>query len=205
MTSELQNIVTQASQLFMQYGIKSVTMEDIASKIGISKKTIYQVIKDKNDLVHHFLQYETNRFAGELNACIESYENAVDQLLQIFKTMLNRLKYYNASTDLDLSRHFPEMYNKTNQVVQHSIEQVLLDNYKKGINEQHYKNALNAYVIAKMYLFIFYGIPHHTEVISLQEFTSDSFQQGIISYHFESICTEKGMVQFKNSFTNFFN
>ena len=58
MNEDLKNILLKVRELYMKYGIKSITMDDVASEIGISKKTLYQFVTDKDELVGKFIDHE---------------------------------------------------------------------------------------------------------------------------------------------------
>ena len=79
-----ERIIEQARELFIRLGIRSVSMDDIAGQIGMSKKTLYQHFEDKDELVELVVAFETNRMQQDCHACANTAENAVEE---IFKTM----------------------------------------------------------------------------------------------------------------------
>src|ERR1700744_1406124 len=76
-----ERILTKAAELFMRYGIRSITMDEIASQLGISKKTIYQFFTDKDDLVAAFIAQEITENEQE---CIDFHNNAIDAVQEVF-------------------------------------------------------------------------------------------------------------------------
>ena len=100
MEEKIENILQQVSDLYLKYGIKSVTMDDVARELGISKKTLYECVKDKNDLVSKFLEFYMRKIRSVFEADKNTERNAIDHLLDISKIMMGFLK------DLTPSVHY---------------------------------------------------------------------------------------------------
>ncbi len=83
MNEELKNILLKVRELYMKYGIKSITMDDVASELGISKKTLYQYVTDKDDLVGKFIDNEIELRQEEICKCFKTGFNAIEELFEI--------------------------------------------------------------------------------------------------------------------------
>ena len=90
MNEELKNILIKVRELYMKYGIKSITMDDVAREMSISKKTLYQYITDKDDLVGKFVDNEVAIRREEICKCIGIGLNAIEELFEI-SLFMNKL------------------------------------------------------------------------------------------------------------------
>ena len=105
MDGKIKDIVKKTCKLFQKFGIKSVSMDDIARECGISKKTLYENITDKTDLVTKVLELD---FHGEGEAFKEmknSNINAVDILFIVYKNAVEFFKEFNMSMEYDLKKY----------------------------------------------------------------------------------------------------
>src|SRR6195952_2956104 len=83
--SQIERIISGGEELFLQAGIKSVTMDDIARHLGMSKKTIYQFFGDKNELVVSLVKNRMQEDEKEMNAIMESSENVIEEMIKMMK------------------------------------------------------------------------------------------------------------------------
>lgn len=88
MISRKINIIQQVSALYQKYGIKSVTMDDVARHLGISKKTLYEFFTDKEDLVSHVLSYEMDQLIENVSKRTANSLNAIEELFEVYKMIL---------------------------------------------------------------------------------------------------------------------
>ena len=104
MERELNNILDRVIILYRKYGIKSITMDDVARELGISKKTLYQYVDDKNELVNKAVMHDIDRHFYNINCIKNKNLNAIDELLEINRYLTVMLKDYNPSWDYDLKK-----------------------------------------------------------------------------------------------------
>ena len=90
MNDDQKNILLRTCELYKKYGVKSITMDDIAHELGISKKTLYQFVTDKDDLVGKFVDYEISVKQEEIGKCFDKKYNAIEELFAI-SVFMNRL------------------------------------------------------------------------------------------------------------------
>lgn len=137
----------------MQYGIKSITMDDLASKLGVSKKTIYKFFKDKNDLVMQIIQRETQEDVLICKACSINSENAIDELIKVNQHVLeSHLMDIHPSVFYDMQKYHPEawalMENHKGTFIRKEIEA----NVKRGIAEKIYRDNVSPEIVSLMYV-----------------------------------------------------
>ncbi|MEI6049843.1 MAG: TetR/AcrR family transcriptional regulator [Bacteroidota bacterium] len=192
MKDELKNILLKVRELYMKYGIKSITMDDVARELGISKKTLYQFVSDKDDLVGRFIDNEIDLRQEEIFKCFKIGFNAIEELFDISIFMNKMMKDQNPATDHDLRKYYPHHYQKIAKTRRDGIINYILLNLKKGKVEGLYRKEMNEEIIAKLYMSRSENI-HLNELFTVEEFTSNKIFVELITYHVRGIATEEGI------------
>jgi AcrR family transcriptional regulator len=192
MHEELKNILLKVRELYMKYGIKSITMDDVARELGISKKTLYQYVNDKDDLVGKFIDNEIEVRKEEICKCFRAGSNAIEELFEISLFMNKMMRNQNSATEYDLKKYYPVHYQKTIKARREGIFNYIMLNLQKGINEGLYRKELNKEVISRLYLWRSENI-HFDELFTVEEFTSEKLFVELLTYHIRGIATEKGI------------
>jgi TetR/AcrR family transcriptional regulator, cholesterol catabolism regulator len=193
MNEELKNILLKVRELYMKYGIKSITMDDVARELSISKKTLYQYVTDKDDLVGKFIENEFEIRKEEILKCFGFGFNAIEELFEISLYMNKQMRDQNPATEYDLKKYYPQHYQKTLKERREGIYNYILLNLEKGIKEGLYRKDMNKEIIAKLYLWrsedtnIF-------ELFAVGEFTSIKLFVELLNYHIRGIATGKGII-----------
>src|SRR5690606_16940324 len=124
-------ILDKATEMFLNLGFKSVTMDDIALELGISKKTIYQHFKTKNALVEAATFYLFESIISGITFICEATENPIEELFQIKKFVSNYLKDEKSSPQFQLKKYYPKTYNRLYQKQLKVIAECLQQNILK--------------------------------------------------------------------------
>ena len=193
MNDELKNILLKVRELYMKYGIKSITMDDVAQELGISKKTLYQYVTDKDDLVGKFIDNEISVRQEEICKCFRIGFNAIEELFEISMFMNKMMKDQNPATEHDLKNIILTTYQKIVKARREGIFNYILLNLKKGKKEGLYREELNEEIIAKLYLSRVESI-HLNDLFTVEEFTSTKLFMELLIYHIRGIATEKGII-----------
>jgi DNA-binding XRE family transcriptional regulator len=192
MNEELRTILERVRELYMKYGIKSITMDDVARELSISKKTLYQFVEDKDDLVGKFVDNEILIRKEEICKCFGIGFNAIEELFEISIFMNKLMHDQNPATGYDLRKYYPQHYQKTIKARREGIYSYIILNLKKGIKEGLYRKDMNNDVIARLYLWRSED-PNITELFTIEEFTSFKLFLELLTYHIRGIATEKGI------------
>lgn len=192
MNEDLKNILLKVRELYTKFGIKSITMDDVAMELGISKKTLYQYVTDKDDLVGKFTDNELILRQEEICKCFKTGFNAIEELFEISIFMNRIMKDQNPATEHDLKKYYPHHYYKTVRTRRERISNYILLNLKKGKEEGLYREELNEDIIAKLYLSRVESI-HLTDLFTVEEFTSAKLFIELLIYHIRGIATAKGI------------
>lgn len=144
-----ERILTKAADLFFRYGIRSITMDEIAAQLGISKKTIYQFFTDKDDMVSAVIGQEIHKHEEECVLFRQKAENAVHQIVIAQESVEEMLRYTNPLMMYDLEKHHPRAYQRLKEFKYQFLYQVLMDNLQWGMEEGVYRADLNRDIVVK--------------------------------------------------------
>jgi TetR/AcrR family transcriptional regulator, cholesterol catabolism regulator len=144
-----ERILQKATDLFMRYGIRSITMDEIAAQLGISKKTIYQFFTDKDEIVEAVVDQQIKK--NELECCEfrSNSENAVHAIFIALKETEEMLSGMNPLIMYDLEKHHPKSYKKFKDFKYHFFYKEIKENLQRGIEEELYRADINIDIVAK--------------------------------------------------------
>jgi AcrR family transcriptional regulator len=147
-----ERIRQKANDLYRRYGIRSVTMDEIAAQLGVSKKTIYQYYSDKDELVDAVAR-EMIGFAREnCDRNRASSENAVDEIFKAMEFVQDMFNNMNSAMLFDLERFHPISYKAFLEYKNKYLYTMIRTNLERGIEEGLYRPEINVDVIAKLRL-----------------------------------------------------
>jgi AcrR family transcriptional regulator len=193
-------ILTKAADLFMRYGIKSITMDEIATSLGISKKTIYQFFTDKDDLVFAVIELETTKNETDCVQFRDTAENAVHEIFLAVEDLDELLRSTNPLVLYDLEKYHPRAFQKIKDFKYQFLHQATMVNLQRGIDEGIYRSNLNKDIAAKSRIeaaFLVFNpdlFPH-----SKYSMAEVNFELAILFLH--GVVTEKGK-QLIEQYTN---
>jgi AcrR family transcriptional regulator len=192
-------IVEKVRKLYQHYGIKSVTMDDAANHLCISKKTLYEYFKDKEALVKKvvFLDYE--RLENCFSDIAKQNLNAIEELLEVYGLIHNMFRDYNPSMEYDIRKYYPDLYNKIKDIRRKRMFETVYSNIKKGKAEGLYRKELNSRIIAKLHVIRVENM-FENELFTVEEVTSFKVFHEIFFYHVHGILSQKGVKFFYKNF-----
>lgn len=196
MNDELVTILKKVRQLYRKYGIRSVTMDDVSHELGISKKTLYQYVQDKDDLVHKVVELEISDRQDRMNISCSDDKNAIEQLLEIARCISTMLKDYSAASEYDLKKYYPDLYIRVRDLRRNHVFRFISDNLKKGIQEGLYREEINVDIVSRLNVALIENMVD-SEVISIPEFMDPLFFNEFFSYHIRGIVNSKGLTFFE--------
>lgn len=196
MEEKKRNILQNAGKLYLKFGIRSVTMDDVAREFGISKKTLYNYFADKEDLVGQVIDFYMNNPAFNLSGSRAG--NAIDYFFELRKHVIKTLKYYNNNLEYDLKKLYPKLYKKVHHYKREHIYNNTVKNFVDGVKEGFYRSDLDPVVVAKLQVGrTLCTLNPDNEFFSEMELSSIELFDKIVDYHMHAICTEKGIKYFK--------
>lgn len=190
---ELTLILDKVKDLFMRYGIKSVTMDDVARELGISKKTLYQYVANKEDLVEKVLQFVHEQIDKKDRNCHYEEKNAIEILMLVNDKVSYMLKNQNPSMQFDLKKYYPEIFRRFYETQKDEIYKSITSNIEQGIAEGLYRKKINPNLVAKLYLTRVLSITDR-EIFTEDEIRTRGFFLALMELHIRSLATEKGII-----------
>ena len=185
-------IIGNALQVYMKYGIKSVTMDEMARQLGVSKKTLYQYVSDKNDLVEQCIQCAHHMDMEMIKIIIAENENAIDEVLAISKQVSEELKKVHPSIFFDLAKYHPNALKMMECHKDEFIKDTVKDNMRKGMKQGLYRSNLNVEVVSNLYLSTLDHILAG-DFSSYKEMTTEEVYQEVFRYHIRGIASDEGI------------
>jgi AcrR family transcriptional regulator len=187
-----ERIQYKAGELFRRYGIRSVTMDEIAGQLGISKKTIYQFYSDKEALVQDIFKGITDHNKQQCTYFKDTAENAVheqylagDMAQEIFNNM-------NSSVLFDLNRFHPNVFAEFEKFKKQFLFNSIKENLLRGIKEGLFRKDIDIDIITWLRLEMISGFFNNEEVITGKT-KPNRFEDEMKDFFLHGICTEKGL------------
>ncbi|MDF1671951.1 MAG: TetR/AcrR family transcriptional regulator [Vicingaceae bacterium] len=193
--------ISEITMLFMKYGIKSLTMEDIARHMGISKKTLYQYVSDKNDLVKKGVGLLIEHEKVMLCSAMEDSDTAIDELIGVTKCVSSEIGEMHPSVIFDLQKYHPEAWKLMEEHKKQFIYNMMLENLKRGISEGYYRENINPLIIANIYIGMVDNMLSPENPINKHS-SLDKMHTEIIRYHIKGIANDKGIEYLKEALKN---
>jgi AcrR family transcriptional regulator len=185
------SLLHAAMLLFMRFGVKSITMDDIAKDLGISKKTIYAQFSDKNTLVEEVVKHHIEETSNCCLKIFETFSNPIDQLFEIGKMFIQMTKQINPCLFLDLKKQHHQAWMCITDHKHKFIHQQIITNLKNGISNGYYHQDIHVDITAKLYVQLI-DLVIDDELFPKDNYKYHELQFEIIKYHLRAITTEKG-------------
>ena len=187
-----ETILKKAGEIFSKYGFKSVTMDDIANGMGISKKTIYKYYKNKVELVDEAVCYFHDEMHKTIsNICTVGY-NAIQENFEIKKMFKDMFKNSDDSPMYQLEKYYPKTYHKIIANELSVFKECINSNIDKGIEEGLYRKDINKELAIKFYFSLMLSI-HDSSLYTYNKNTINILELSVLEYHTRAIATEKGL------------
>ncbi|GGK43221.1 MULTISPECIES: TetR/AcrR family transcriptional regulator [Flavobacteriaceae] len=187
-----ETILKRAGETFLKYGFKSVTMDDIANDLGISKKTIYKHFKNKVELVDQATEYMHNLMHTEVLKVYNMEYNAIEENFEANKVFKGFMQNSDDSPIYQLKKYYPETYNKIMSREFCMFRDCLLTNVEKGIREGLFRANLYVEQVVKFYFSLIMSV-HDSDIYTYSKNTINKLELNVLEYHIRAIATKKGI------------
>jgi TetR/AcrR family transcriptional regulator, cholesterol catabolism regulator len=198
--SQTERILSGTEELFLKSGIKSVTMDDIARHLGMSKKTIYQFFKDKNEMVMALVQKKLREDEAQMNEIISKSNNVIDEMINMMKCSEDIFSRINPIIIQDLQKYHPEAWREFQNFKSGVVVQTLQELLTKGIKQGYIRPDIDVKIIAMMRVYQV-ELGFNTSIFPAAEYNTWKVQQQFHEHFNYGICTLKGyklLNQYKN-------
>lgn len=182
-----EKILIEAERLFWKYGVRTITMDDIARRLAISKKTIYQYFTDKEDIVYQVVSYHIEHEMQECERLIDKSMNPIEEMLLISDMMKRNADMVNPSLLMDVQRYYPKAWEVFLQYKEGRIITDIKANLQRGVEQGLYQADTDLETMARLRVeLIQLGFddrvfPNNKDVMQTQDQLLHHFIRGMLS------------------------
>ena len=144
-----ERILIKAEELFMQYGIRSVSMDDIANNLGMSKKTLYQYFADKDELVDAVVDGHIKEIQEDCMSCRLDATDAIHEIFITMERIMEEFSNMNPMLLYDLEKFHFKAYQRFREHKDKFLLQIIRNNIEWGIKDELYRDDINVDVLSK--------------------------------------------------------
>jgi len=189
-------ILEKAEDLFLRYGLKSVTMDDIARKLGMSKKTLYQYVDNKTDLVSKIMLAHIEAEKAMMEEVKGNSGDAIEEMLKVGRYAVQQLRKLSPALVYDLQKYYQNIWLLLQKLHRGHGQQMIQDNIERGKVQGVYRADVNAEILAKMYVMSTFSLVDE-EIFPLKDFNKEKLFIEFIKYHIHGMASEKGLELYK--------
>ena len=198
---QFNRIIESALNLFMREGVKTVNMDDISSFMGISKKTLYQYVNNKADLVEKAFRLYQSRILGMISNIQEKNENAIDELFEIDEKLCLMLKNRPPRLINNLKKYYPNVWEILDEIKKKHLFTCITENMDRGKEQGLYRNEANSNIIAKLMMNTVDALVDDA-TFPLTQYDFKSLLEENRVYHIRGIATNKGIKYLEQKLKN---
>jgi AcrR family transcriptional regulator len=187
-----QQIVNRSRELFMRYGIKSISMDDIAKELGMSKKTLYQFVENKSDLIEQIFRQKIECEKEAMADIRRQSSDAIEEILKIGKYVIEELRQLSPTTVFDLQKYYRITWKQMDALHQRHVYAIIRENIEWGMQQGLYRGDMNPDIIAKLYVGKT-SLVADEDAFPLKEYPLEELFKEYIYYHIHGIASPKGM------------
>jgi AcrR family transcriptional regulator len=200
MNTEKTHILAHATQLFLDHGFKSVTMDEISSSLGISKKTLYAHFSNKASLVDASVMQVYDTICCGIEHICETSLNPIEELYDIKRKVMDTLKGDKTSPIHQLQRYYPQVHGKVTKMQFDYMQDCIGKNLERGIEQGLYIPTMDRAFVSRIYFIGMQGIKD-LSIFPVRDFPVQQLYDQYLEYHLRGIVTPAGR-KILNQITN---
>lgn len=187
-----QRIIEEAALLFRTYGIRTVTMDMLASQMGISKRTIYEAFKDKDELLSGVLKWMTIKQREAMNKIFSETENVIEAIFKMIDMMIEHFQNMSPAFQLDMKRYHNEILKKLSEKDELPYYRNHIEIIKRGIDEGVFRDDFDVEIMNKC-LFEVERMSNDKSVFPPDDFMNKDVMRIFYINFIRGISTQKGL------------
>ena len=184
-------ILQGALELFLKYGVRSVSMDDIARHLSVSKKTIYQYFIDKDDIVTSTTSQYMEHTKASFDELTKASKNALDELMRIQNFMRKNMQELNPALLFDLKKYHSKAYQGWLDHKNKDVRASVVSNLKRGMEEGLYRNNLNPEILATLRVESIQWL-YDGQIIPSEKYKMVDIQMQMLDHFMYGLLTDKG-------------
>lgn len=189
-------ILDRIVDLFFEFGIRNLNMDDISSHLKISKKTLYQYFKSKEDLIEHLFAYDSFKWDKKITEIKIDEINAIDILIQVSTFIYDEMSRLNPKLKFEMKKYYEPTFNRFMIEKQNHIFSQLSKNMQKGKAEGLYREDVDIELTARLYIRNLLDM-HNKEYCFGTEITFNQIFEVMFENHIRAISTPAGIAYFE--------
>lgn len=190
-----EKIISKAGEMFLKLGFKSITMDDIAGEMCISKKTIYKYFCNKEILIEESVHLIHKKVHELIDEAISKNYNAIEENFEIRRMFGEMFKSSDTSPIYQLKKHYPEIYRNTLKFQIDECEFCFRQNIEKGIEQNLYRKDLNVETYIKFYYYLIFNINENIQ----SEREAYQLELEALEYHTRAMATAEGIIELEKN------
>lgn len=194
------NILEGAKNLFMQFGLKSITMDDIARKVGVSKKTIYQFFSDKNSIVFKSVHEHFSDHRKDIENVLSNSKDAIEAIYNMSKCMKVQVEAINPTVLYDLQRYFPKAYKLFLEFKNTFMKERMTLIIEDGIAAGYFRKEINSEILIIQRIEQV-QLAFNNDIYPRDKFDFKEIHEQLFDHFLHGILTEKGKEKY-NQYLN---
>ena len=184
-------ILNHAQQLFMRKGIKSVSMDDIAADMAMSKKTLYKWFENKDQIVQAGMTRHLEGTQLDCKAMIRTATSAIDELFRMLDWVKQEFSNVHPSIFYDLQKFHPTTWRLWQAHKNEFILSQIIENLRRGIAEGLFRADLDLDVIARLRLAQI-ELQFDPDLYPPREFANERVSVALLEHFMLGVATLKG-------------
>ncbi len=194
-------ILQNATEMFLNLGFKSVTMDDIANNCGVSKKTIYAHFSNKTNLVDTVTKHLFSKICCGIDLIHDQQKNPIRELFEIKRFVMKNLKDKKSSPQYQLQKYYPKIFKWLKEQQFKVMQESIKENLKSGVLNGYYRDNLDFEFISRIYFHGLNGI-RDVDMFPFDQYSMKKLMNEYLEYHIRGICTAKGIQELENQLYN---
>lgn len=186
-----EKILEKAADMFLTYGFKSVTMDDLAHEMGISKKTIYTHFENKTKLVKECTHQLGCKISRGIDHICSLNKNPIEELYDIKKYVMDFLKDEKSSPQYQLQKYYPKIFFEMREKQYEVMKDCMVDNIQRGLQTGIYRENLDIEFVSRIYYVCGSSIKDD-RLFPPDKFSRSTLMDNFLEYHLRGIVTPKG-------------
>jgi AcrR family transcriptional regulator len=193
---KLQEILDKTVELFYEFGIRNLNMDDISRNLGISKKTLYLHVKSKEDLIEKLFIYDEMKWDNKMAEFKTDDINAIEILLQVSLWVFEEMDRFNPKLKFELKKYYEHNFQQFMVRKQNHIFGQISKNIERGIAEGIYRNDVNVELVAGLYVRNLVMM-HNNDFCIVENITFEDLFKVMFESHIRAISTPEGLAYFE--------
>lgn len=183
--------LSKVSEIFLNNGAKTVTMDDIARELRVSKKTLYEKYRNKDLLLEAVLVYNLEKVLGKMNDLDKSIENAVERMIARDREFEKSSRTNDSIFLRQLVKYYPQIFNKHMLYFSEKLSEILVHNIERGRKQGFYREDFDAYLYSKLFFQMTMSYDN-SPYLDTEEISRSRYQEEALLFYMNAITTEKG-------------